>query len=140
MKLLHHKSILLVISLLFSGMALAEKQKVVIQVSTDDARTQTIALNNAVNLQKALGIDNVDVEIVAYGPGLGLLTANSKQEQRISSLALQDISFSACANTMARMEKKKGSKPVLIDGVKVVPSGIVRIVELQNQGYSYVRP
>ena len=36
-------------------------------VSTDDVRTQNIAMNNAVNLQKALGVDNVAVEIVAYG-------------------------------------------------------------------------
>ncbi len=50
------------------------KNKLVIQVSTDDARTQRIALNNAVNLQKLYGVDNIQIEIVAYGPGLGLLT------------------------------------------------------------------
>ena len=50
------------------------KHKMVIQVSTDDVRTQNIAMNNAVNLQKALGVDNVAIEIVAYGPGLTMLT------------------------------------------------------------------
>ena len=126
--------------LLFSGFAHAENQKVVIQVSTDDARTQTIALNNAVNVQKSLGMDNVDVEIVAYGPGLSMLTKKSKSAQRVSSLAMQDITFSACANTMAKMEKKSGKKPVLIDGVSVVPAGVLRIMELQQQGYAYIRP
>ncbi len=116
------------------------KHKLVIQVSTDDARTQTIALNNAVNVQKALGMDNVDVEIVAYGPGLGMLTKKSKQKDRVSSLALQNITFSACGNTMKKVEKKSGKMPVLIDGVKVVPAGVIRIMELQQQGYSYVRP
>jgi hypothetical protein len=63
--------------------------KIVIQVSTDDPRTQKIALNNAVNLQKALGQDNVAIEIVAYGPGLSLLTSKSGQGKRVSSLAMQ---------------------------------------------------
>ncbi len=139
-------SALLAIALLFSfsGFAVAgdmgAKHKVVIQVSTDDPRTQKIALNNAVNVQKALGMDNVEVEIVAYGPGLSLLTKKSKQAKRVESLAMQDITFSACANTMKKIEKKKGKKPKLLQGVKVVPAGVLRIMELQEKGYSYIRP
>lgn len=140
MKLNKYSSVLLVITLLFSGFAYAEKQKLVIQVSTADPLVQKIALNNAVNVQKALGIDNVDVEIVAYGPGLGLLTKKSNQAERVSSLAVQDITFSACGNTMSKVEKKSGKKPVLLDGVKVVSAGVTRIMELQQQGYSYIRP
>ena len=116
------------------------KHKLVIQVSTDDARTQKIALNNAVNVQKLLGMDNVDVEIVAYGPGLGLLTAKSKEAARVKSLAMQNITFSACGNTMAKVEKKTGKKPKLTEGVKVVEAGVARIMELQEAGYSYLRP
>ena len=114
--------------------------KVVIQVSSDDARTQTIAMNNAVNLQKALGMDNVTIEIVAYGPGLSMLIGGAKQSQRVSSLAKQDIVFSACGNTMKKVEKKQGKPLVLSDGVGVVSAGVLRIMELQEQGYSYVRP
>ena len=117
-----------------------KKHKIVIQVSTDDARTQKIALNNAVNVQKLIGIDNIDIEIVAYGPGLGLLTSKSKEAKRVKSLALQDITFSACGNTMAKVEKKTGKKPQLTEGVKVVEAGVARIMELQEQGYSYIRP
>ncbi|WP_455376292.1 DsrE family protein [Kaarinaea lacus] len=117
-----------------------KKHKVVIQVSTDDAKTQKIALNNAVNVQKLMGIDNVEIEIVAYGPGLGLLTPKSKEAARIKSLALQDITFSACGNTMAKVEKKTGKKVQLTEGVKVVEAGVARIMELQEQGYSYIRP
>lgn len=116
------------------------KNKIVIQVSTDDARTQTIAMNNAVNLQKHYGMDNVDVEIVAYGPGLSMLVGGSKQSQRVESLAKQGLTFSACANTMKRIEKKDGKPVVLSQGVQVVPAGVSRIHELQQQGYSYVRP
>lgn len=116
--------------------------KVAIQVSSGDPLTQKIALNNAVNLQQALGMDNVEIEVVAYGPGLSILTANPKNEQadRVKSLAQQNITFSACANTMKGIEKKTGKKPVLVEGVKVVPGGVVRLMELQEQGYSYIRP
>ncbi len=119
---------------------LEPKHKVVIQVSTDDARTQTIALNNAVNLQKEYGLDNIDVQIVAYGPGLGLLTKKGKNAERVKSLAVQGINFNACGNTMAKVERKTGHKPALVDGVKVVPAGVGRIMELEEQGYAYVRP
>jgi len=116
------------------------KNKLVIQVSTDDPRTQKIALNNAVNLQKLYGIDNVDIEIVAYGPGLGMLTQKSNQAKRIESLALQDITFSACGNTMAAVKKKSGKMPKLLEGVDQVKAGVARIMELQQQGYAYIRP
>jgi intracellular sulfur oxidation DsrE/DsrF family protein len=134
----------LIFALLFvTGLAVAEDakpHKLVIQVSTDDKRTQTIAMNNAVNLQKHYGPENVDIEIVAYGPGLGMLTAKSDHATRVSSLAIQDIRFSACQNTMKKVEKKSGKKPVLAEGVGEVPAGVVRIMELQGQGYAYIRP
>ena len=141
MKLIQTTILLLVLSL-FSSYSVAEgaKHKLVIQVSTDDARTQKIALNNAVNVQKLYGIDNVDIEIVAYGPGLGILTSKSKQAKRVESLAAQDITFSACGNTMKKVEKKTGKKPVLLSGVTMVEAGVSRIMELQEQGYSYIRP
>ncbi len=53
---------------------------------------------------------------------------------------MQDITFSACKNTMNKMEKKSGKAITLVDGVQVVQAGVLRIMELQEQGYSYVRP
>ncbi|APW65465.1 MULTISPECIES: DsrE family protein [Arcobacteraceae] len=114
--------------------------KVVIQVSTDDLRTQNIALNNAVNLQKLYGLDNVEIEIVAYGPGLTLLTTKGIHNKRVESLALQNIEFSACSNTIKNIERKFGTKIVLLDGVQTVTAGVARIIELQEEGYSYIRP
>lgn len=149
---MNHISKYSVITLLISFMMLAglantavagdsgAKHKLVIQVSTDDARTQKIALNNAVNLQKLHGMDNVTIEVVAYGPGLGLLTTKSKESDRVKSLAMQNITFSACGNTMAKMEKKSGKKPQLTEGVGTVTAGVARIMELQENGYSYLRP
>jgi len=116
------------------------KHKLVIQVSSADPLTQKIALNNASNIQKGLGIDNIAVEIVAYGPGLSILTAKSKNAKRVSSLSAQGIAFSACGNTLKKIKKKKGKAPKLVNGVKVVPGGVGRIIALQEKGYSYIRP
>jgi intracellular sulfur oxidation DsrE/DsrF family protein len=136
------KPILLVLLLSMTSFAQADevKNKLVIQVSTDDPRTQKIALNNAVNLQKLYGMDNIVIEIVAYGPGLGLLTKKSGQASRVESLALQDIHFSACGNTMKKVARKSGKMPVLLEGVNQVTAGVARIMELQQQGYAYIRP
>jgi len=120
--------------------AQAANPKFVIQISTDDARTQKIVLNNAVNLQKYYGADKVDVEIVAYGPGLGILTTKSKNSARVEKMLMNNVAFSACQNTMNGIKKKKGAFPILTDGVDIIPSGVVRIGELQQQGYSYIRP
>jgi intracellular sulfur oxidation DsrE/DsrF family protein len=57
-----------------------------IQVSTDDSRTQKIALNNAVNIQKLYGMDNLTIEIIAYAPGLGLLTKKNPRLRGLQAL------------------------------------------------------
>ena len=134
---------LLLLSFFLVATAYAQENtanKLVIQVSTDDVRTQKIALNNAVNLQKLYGLDNVVIEIVAYGPGLQLLTENSAVASRVESLAMQEITFSACENTMKSQHKRSGKMPVLLDGVETVNAGVARIMELQQQGYAYIRP
>ena len=117
-----------------------KKHRVVIQVSDDDPRTHRIAMNNAVNLQKLYGIDNVEIEIVAYGPGLGMLTSKNEYATRIKSLITQDITFSACGNTMNAVKKRTGKLPELSEGVGKVTAGVARIIELQEQGFSYIRP
>ncbi len=116
------------------------KHKVVIQVSTSDPESQRVALNNTVNLQKYYGIDNVAIEVVAYGPGLSLLTDKSGQAERVRSLLAQDVQFSACGVTMKSIAKQTGKEPILLPGVKTVDAGVPRIMELQEQGWSYIRP
>ena len=116
------------------------EHRLVIQVSTDDLRTQEMALSNVVNLQKHYGVDNIEIEVVAYGPGLGMLTSKSRVLERITSLSLQEVTFTACGNTMDTIQRKTGVLPKLIEGVGMVQTGVARIIELQEQGYSYVRP
>lgn len=134
---------LLAALMLFAGVASAENtkpHKVVIQVSTDDAKTQNLALNNAANLQEFYGLDNIEVEIVAYGPGLGLLVEDTKQAQKLKILSERGVILSACQNTMNNIKQKAGEYPVLFAGVRQVPAGVARVVELQESGYAYVRP
>lgn len=57
-------------SFLFVLNSYAQEHKVVIQISSDDSKVQELALNNAANLQKIYGVDNIAIEVVAYGPGL----------------------------------------------------------------------
>lgn len=116
-----------------------DMHNVVIQVSSGDELTQKIALNNAANVQKAYG-DKAKVEIVAYGPGLSILTVANDKSARVAKMAESGVTFSACGNTMKGIEKKKGSQPILTEGVQIVPAGVGRIMELQEAGYSYVRP
>lgn len=85
-------------------------------------------------------MDNVRVEVVAQGPGLRLLTTESPHSERVQSLAMQDVTFSACGNTMAGIARKTGKEPELLEGVGKVKAGVLRVMELQEQGYSYVRP
>ena len=114
--------------------------KVVIQVSSDDPANHRIALNNAVNLQQALGEDGTQIEIVAYGPGISIMTADSEESARIPGLSAKGIRFSACGNTMKQALAKSGRPLELVEGVQVVPAGVLRIMELQEQGYTYIRP
>ncbi len=120
--------------------ALDPGHKVVIQVSSADPEVQNLALNNASNLQQLLGMDNVKIEVVAYGPGLSILTGESKMPERVQSLEAQGVRFSACHVTMLGIERRTGHLPKLIDGVVVVPGGVVRIIDLQQRGWSYIRP
>jgi len=128
---------------LFTTFSYAQEKKVhkiVIQVSSADKVIQKMAINNAVNLQNHYGRDNIKIEIVAYGPGLSLLTSKSKQASGIENLQMNDVSFSACSNTIEIMEKRFSKKIELLEDIEVVPAGAARIMELQEQGYAYLRP
>ena len=91
----------------------AEK-KVVLQISDDDASKQTLVLNVASNLIRFYGPDRVDVEIVAFGPGLRLLFADNSNAGRIDNLADNSgVHFSACMNTMTKVTQNLGYEPKL---------------------------
>jgi intracellular sulfur oxidation DsrE/DsrF family protein len=121
--------------------------RLVIQVDQNDPAVMNLALNNATNVidyYRAKG-ENVNVDIVTYGPGLHMLRADTSPVQdRIKSLKGYafpgKIEFSACGNTKEGMEKKEGHPIAVLSEAVIVPSGVVRLMELQEKGWSYVRP
>jgi len=114
--------------------------KYVLHISDMDPSKQELILNNARNLLDAYPPGDVEVEIVAYGPGLRLMFAENVNAQRIDSLSQSGVRFTACGNTLKGMAKLLGEEPKLNAAATVVPGGIVRIGELVKQGYIYVKP
>ncbi|HEY8906804.1 MAG TPA: DsrE family protein [Rhodoferax sp.] len=115
----------------------ATTSKVVIQVSDGDAVKWNLALNNAKNVQHDLGADKVNIEIVAFGPGIDMLTADSTVADRVSAAVKSGIQVAACENSMAA---KKLTKTDMNPSIGYVPSGVVEIMRREQQGWSYLRP
>ena len=119
--------------------------KVAIQVNQNDKAVMDLALNNAKNIieyYKEKG-ETVAIEIVTYGPGLHMLRADtSPVKERIAPMSLENpnLAFIACGNTQANQAKAEGKPVTLISEATVMPSGVVRLMELQKQGYAYIRP
>jgi intracellular sulfur oxidation DsrE/DsrF family protein len=119
--------------------------KVAIQVNQNDKAVMDLALNNAKNVldyYKDKG-ETVAIEIVTFGPGLHMLRADtSPVKDRIAPMSLENpnLKFIACGNTQANQSKAEGKPVTLISEAKVMPSGVVRLMELQKQGYAYIKP
>jgi intracellular sulfur oxidation DsrE/DsrF family protein len=116
------------------------EERIVLQISDPDPFKQTLVLNVATNLIKHYGPDKVDVEIVAFGPGLRLMFKDNVNSSRIESLSASGVKFAACKNTIAGMTKKLGHAPELNSNAVPVSAGVVRIIDLQNQGYKLIKP
>lgn len=119
--------------------------RVVIQVSQNDPAVMTMALNNAENLVKhyeAKG-EKVEIEFVAYGAGLHMVRSDtSPVKDRLAAIAksMRNITFSGCGNTLSNQTKAEKTEISLVSQARLVPTGIGRIVELSEQGWTYVRP
>lgn len=107
------------------------------QVSDADPAKWNLALNNARNVQADLGRDKVTVEIVAYGPGLGMLKMDSVVGARVAEAIDQGVRLLACENTMTH---QKISQADMLPRLGYVPSGVVQLMQRQQQGYAYIRP
>ncbi len=121
--------------------------RIAIQVDQNDPQVMNLALNNATNVIEYYRARNedVDVDIVTYGPGLHMLRADTSpvldRIKRLKDLAVPGkIQFSACNVTKQGMEKTEGHAISIVPDATIVPSGVVRLMELQEQGWSYVRP
>ena len=115
----------------------AKKYQLVFHVSENNPAQWQLTLNNAFAFQRNVGADNANIEIVAIGPGLNMLKLDSKATNGITSALDHNIDVVACGETMHATQVKKED---LIGGVRVVPGGLIEIVQRQQAGWSYVRP
>ena len=119
--------------------------KIAVHVDQNDPQVMNMALNNVVNLNKyyASKGEKAVIEVVAYGPGLHMFRPDtSPVKARIEKMGLEfdNLKFSACGNTHRKMSAKAGKKIKIMSEAQMVPSGVVQLVDLQEKGYSYLRP
>lgn len=115
----------------------AAKARVVFQVSDNDPAKWSLALNNIRNVQLDLGEDEVEVELVTYGPGIAMLKGGSPMAERVTKALKTGVKVVACENTM------KAQKLVYADmlpDIGYVPAGVVELMQKQLQGWAYIRP
>ena len=114
---------------------------IVLQISDGSASKQGLVLNVAGNLMRHYGADKLDLEVVAFGPGLRLLLDSNVNKARISALAKNyDVKFDACGNTLSNFTQRLGYTPKLVPEAVVMPAGAARIVQLVTHGYVLLRP
>ena len=115
--------------------------KLVLQISDSDPARQNLVLNVANNAIKHYGPEKIDVEIVAFGPGLSMLFADSPHASRIDGLAVDSgVRFAACENTTAAVTRMRGTAPELNPRATHVEGGVVRIMDLTAAGYTLISP
>jgi intracellular sulfur oxidation DsrE/DsrF family protein len=122
-----------------------QAHRVVIQVTQNDPAIMNMALNNGENLAKFYKEkgEPIEIEYVAYGAGLNMVRSDtSPVKQRLAAItgAMKNVTFTGCANTMATQSKQENKEISLVPEARIVPAGIARVVELQEQGWTYVRP
>jgi uncharacterized protein len=119
--------------------------RLILQVNTNDPAMMNLALNNATNVAQYYNdlFEKVTIEIVTFGPGLHMLRDDtSPVKERIKAIkqSRPEISFKACGNTRENMSKVENKEIPIIPEATVVKSGVVRVMELQEQGWTYVKP
>lgn len=125
--------------------AAGEVHKLALQISDNDKAKMNTVLNVAANVSRHYSAqgDEVQIEIVAFNAGLHMLRADtSPVRERLESFSksMPNVTFDACKNTMDGMARKEGKQPPLLPVSHVVPAGVVRLMELNSQGWTIVRP
>jgi len=134
--ILRRGALVLGCSLLLAGAAWAQ-EKVVFQVSDADPAKWNLTLNNISNVQKDLGADKVQIEVVAYGPGIGMLKLESPVATRVADAVSKGIQVVACENTLTAQKLVRAD---MLANISYVPAGVVELMRKQQQGWAYIRP
>jgi hypothetical protein len=122
-----------------------KNHRLILQVNTNDPAAMNLALNNAMNVTeyyKQLG-EKVKIEVITFGPGLHMLrndTSPVKARIEVMALSSPEVSFKACGNTQQKMHIAENKDIPIVPQAQVVDSGVVHVMELQEQGWTYVKP
>lgn len=120
-----------------------KSHKVVIQIDSNDPAIYNLALNNAQNMREYYQKkgEPIQIEFVAFGPGLNMMLDQSPVKDRLAEMSHQKgVTFSGCGNTMANRSKAENTLLKLLPEARVVPTGVARITELEEEGWTYLRP
>lgn len=112
----------------------------VLQLSDAEPAKQSQVLSVAANLLEHYGPDRIDIEVVAFGPGIRLLYRDNPHRERVDSLAAQGVRFIGCLNTIETIERQTGTRPALVEHMIPAQAGVAHILERVGQGYTLVRP
>jgi len=128
-----------------AGQADDGTKRLAIQISDNDPATFNKALNVATNFARGMSEsgDFYEIEIVTFNAGLHMLRADTSPVlDRIQSISqsIPEVTFSACGNTIAGMTRKEGAEPPITEHAGVVTAGVVRLMELDDEGYFIIRP
>lgn len=131
-------AILTVIALLLPLQAFSQSKAhhVLFAITSPNQPDWQLTIQNIGNLKKALTGDTVEVEVVAYGPGIAMVRKDSAVSGDIQELEKDGVVFLACENSMRHMQITKAD---LALGVGTVASGIAEIVKKQEAGWSYIK-
>jgi hypothetical protein len=138
-------SVLMLLPLAFSSAQAGQTHRLALQISDDDPGKMNAVLNVAANVSKYYSDkgDEVEIEIVAFNAGLNMLRADKTPVlTRLKSFkqGMPNVSFMACQNTLDTMARNEGKEPPLVDNAQLVPAGVVTLIELQEKGWTIVRP
>ena len=130
------------------ALAADKVHRVALQISDDAPEKMNAVLNVAANTARYYaGIgQEIEIRVVAFNAGLNMLrTDRSPVLARLKSISesLPNVGFEACANTRENMARNEGKKPEEIPiyaNARIVPSGVVSLIELSEKGWTIVRP
>jgi hypothetical protein len=112
------------------------RNRALFQVTDSDPARWNMILNNMTNLKDGVGSEGAEIELVAYGPGIAMLKADSPVKQRIADALKDGVKVNACQHTMHGMKLTPAD---MLPEIGYVPSGVVEVMRKQQQGWAYIR-
>ena len=116
------------------------EHRIALQISDSDPVKQGLIVSISYKLLEVYGPDSIDVQVVAFGPGIDLLNADNPRRQQIDSLIAQGVTFNICGYTLETIERKTGKRPEMNPKAKLVPAGVPFLLSLAEKNYTIVRP